>query len=272
MKKTVLLVIAFVAILTAAVVSAVYVTGDEYQSELEAAANNVVTEQIEETDVVVAEPEQTEEVEEVESEPESEYIEYVVEAGDSLWAIADKFYDDGNLYTKVASDNEMGVTDVIHPGDVLKIFSAEYDTASISEVEYAAAPVEDTSVEVINTSSYDGDMSVEEAIAILRDVPSTDTSGMEYLGTYRITGYDPHCAHCCGKTDGITASGRQAEFGVTVGCNSLPLGTEVYIEGYGFYRIDDTGGMSMNVIDIAAPSHDVCYTLTNNSVNVWIVS
>lgn len=215
------------------------------------------------------------EEEEVEPEPEPEYIEYTVEAGDSLWSIASNHYGDGNLYTKIAADNGIKVTDVIHPGDVLKIFPE--DTATAVAVQYSSVPVEDIEeepkpVEVINTSSFNGDMDMEEAIAILRDVPSTDTSGMEYLGTYRITGYDPHCSHCCGKTDGITASGRQAEFGVTAGCNSLPLGTEVYIEGYGFYRIDDTGGMSNNVIDIAAPSHDVCYTLTNNSVNVWIVS
>lgn len=215
-------------------------------------------------------------VSEIEESDEPEYIEYTIVAGDSLWKIAKEFYGNGNLYTKIASDNGITTNDVIHPGNILHIYSEEM---TASNVQYSSAPVEDievesiassSEVEVIGTSSFDGDMSVEEAVAILRDVPSTDTSGMTYLGNYKITGYDPHCSHCCGKTNGITASGNPAEFGVSVGCNSLPLGTEIYIEGYGFYRVDDRGGMSSNLIDIAAPSHEACYTLTG-SANVYLV-
>ena len=37
---------------------------------------------------------------------------------------------------------------------------------------------------------------------------------IEYIGTHKITGYDI-CVSCCGKTDGITASGEQAIVGIT---------------------------------------------------------
>lgn len=52
---------------------------------------------------------------------------------------------------------------------------------------------------------------------------------MVYLGEYRITGYDL-CMDCCGKTDGITASGTQASVGRTCAAGSgLPFGTRIFI-------------------------------------------
>ena len=213
-------------------------------------------------------------------EAEPEYIEYTVQAGDSLWSIAQDYYGSGKNYVALAAYNDMATSDYIHPGDVLKVQNSEDIDLEAVAIEYEAATAEavDTSESVVTTtspvlgaSSFDGDMDYDQAVALLKDGTSVDTSNMEYMGNWRITGYDPHCAHCCGKTNGITASGNQAEFGTSAGCNNLPLGTIIYIEGYGTYRIDDRGGMSTNHIDIAAPSHDVCYQLTGHA-NVYVVS
>lgn len=244
--------------------------------------------QTEEPDVVVEETTTIEEEEKeevpVEEEPveeaEPEYIEYTVQAGDSLWSIAQDYYGSGKNYVALAAYNDMAASDYIHPGDVLKVQNFEDIDLEAVAIEYEAATAEaaDTSESVVTTtspvlgaSSFDGDMDYDQAVALLKDGSSVDTSNMEYMGNWRITGYDPHCAHCCGKTNGITASGNQAEFGTSAGCNNLPLGTIIYIEGYGTYRIDDRGGMSTNHIDIAAPSHDVCYQLTGHA-NVYVVS
>lgn len=215
----------------------------------------------------------------VDPSPTPEYMEYTVKAGDSFWKISEDHYGDGSMYTSILAYNEMDFNDVIHPGDVIKI--ANYDIAinEVSEVqtyeEITQEVVETTPTPVSNTSygltSFNGDMSVTEAVAIIKDQPDLDTTGMTYMGNWKITGYDPHCDHCCGKHDGITASGNQAEFGVSVGCNNLPLGTKIYIEGYGVFRVDDRGGMSKNHIDIAAPSHDACYQMTGNA-NVYVIS
>lgn len=246
------------------------------------------TNQTEESDVVVEETTTikatTEEEVPVEEEPveeaEPEYIEYTVQAGDSLWSIAQDYYGSGKNYVALAAYNDMATSDYIHPGDVLKVQNSEDIDLEAVAIEYEAVTAEaaDTSESVVTTtspvlgaSSFDGDMDYDQAVALLKDGSSVDTSNMEYMGNWRITGYDPHCAHCCGKTNGITASGNQAEFGTSAGCNNLPLGTIIYIEGYGTYRIDDRGGMSTNHIDIAAPSHDVCYQLTGHA-NVYVVS
>lgn len=98
-----------------------------------------------------------------------------------------------------------------------------------------------------------------------------DVSSYEFVGTKYITGYDPYCYHCCGSTSGLTASGVEAQINYTVAAGSkYPLGTTLYIEGYGYYVVEDRG-VGNNTIDIACDSHASCYTVTNRSVNVYIV-
>ena len=75
------------------------------------------------------------------------------------------------------------------------------------------------------------------------------------VGTYRLTAYC-HCAICCGTAGQPTASGVMPEVGVTVACNDPRLwGKEVYIDGYGTYIVQDTGGMDIRTIDIFFGDH-----------------
>ena len=50
----------------------------------------------------------------------TEYIEYTVKKGDSLWCIAERFYSRGDKYKIIYNDNNLKST-VIHIGDKLKI-------------------------------------------------------------------------------------------------------------------------------------------------------
>ena len=95
--------------------------------------------------------------------------------------------------------------------------------------------------------------------------------GLELVGYYKVTGYDPYCEHCCGKSDGITASGAQAQFNHTVAMNDLPFGTKIYMPGYGVYYVEDRGGSKVGV-DIACDGHDACYAVTASNVPVYIVT
>lgn len=101
-----------------------------------------------------------------------------------------------------------------------------------------------------------------------------DTSTFQYYGDFRITGYSPYCAHCCGgSTSGLTASGNNAVCGYTVSCTKdIPFGTTLYIEGYGFYVVEDRGVPYKDLIDIACPSHEDCYPITGYDIPVYIVS
>ena len=59
--------------------------------------------------------------------------------------------------------------------------------------------------------------------------------------TWTVTAYCA-CAKCCGKTDGITASGEPVEAGVTVAADpAIPFGTRILVEGIGERVVMDRG-------------------------------
>jgi 3D (Asp-Asp-Asp) domain-containing protein len=79
--------------------------------------------------------------------------------------------------------------------------------------------------------------------------------------TFKITSYCS-CVKCCGKSDGIMASGKKVYNGACA-MNWLPFGTKVRIEGLGIYTVEDRGAKSLfgsktnriKHIDIWMPSH-----------------
>lgn len=99
---------------------------------------------------------------------------------------------------------------------------------------------------------------------------SKPVNNLIYLGKYKLT-YYCSCVKCCGKSDGITASGKKVQEGLTVACNSLPLGTKISIEGH-IYEVQDRGGMKPNVIDIYVNSHQKALNLgVKRNVDVYKV-
>lgn len=86
----------------------------------------------------------------------------------------------------------------------------------------------------------------------LTTVKFEDIPDLEELGTYKLTAYCA-CSKCCGKSDGITASGTKATAGRTVAASGFSFGTELYING-NTYVVEDRGVPS-GVIDIYFDSH-----------------
>lgn len=111
---------------------------------------------------------------------------------------------------------------------------------------------EKTEIKVEVTSR--GDSKRAEAAAA-----ANKSSNSSYLGKYKLT-YYCSCSKCCGKSDGITASGKKAQEGITVANNSLPLGTKISINGH-IYIVQDRGGMASNVIDVFVSSHQKALNL-----------
>lgn len=60
-------------------------------------------------------------VEEAVAEPEPAARTYTVASGDTLWAIAEQFYGDGNKYQVIADASGISNPDLIQPGQVLTI-------------------------------------------------------------------------------------------------------------------------------------------------------
>lgn len=79
-----------------------------------------------------------------------------------------------------------------------------------------------------------------------------------YIEDVTLTAYCP-CAECCGKSDGITATGTQAQQGVTIAVDPdvIPLGAWVEVDGHVF-RAEDVGGcVCGNHIDVYFDGHEM---------------
>lgn len=83
----------------------------------------------------------------------------------------------------------------------------------------------------------------------------TEETTPESLGVFKITAYCA-CSKCCGKSDGITASGVKATAGRTVAVDtSIPFGTILIIDGHEYVAEDRGGSITENRIDIFMENH-----------------
>lgn len=71
------------------------------------------------------------------------------------------------------------------------------------------------------------------------------------------TAYCP-CEKCCGKTNGITATGTKATAGRTIAVDpkQIPYGTEVVIDGHTYVAEDCGGAIKGDHIDIFFDRHE----------------
>ncbi|MBR1673998.1 MAG: 3D domain-containing protein [Eubacterium sp.] len=104
-----------------------------------------------------------------------------------------------------------------------------------------------------------------ETVAVESDEPSGT-----YLGEFVATAYCA-CVYCCGKTDGITASGTQCTAGRTIAADTsiFPFGTELVIDGH-TYVVEDVGGaIGGHRIDIYFDSHQEALNYGRRTVQVY---
>ena len=93
------------------------------------------------------------------------------------------------------------------------------------------------------------------------------------LGVWTVTAYC-NCEICCGEyAAGYTASGTLATEGRTVACNSLPMGTEIIIDGHE-YIVEDTGWTPYGEawIDLYFDSHDAAIAFGVQEKEVYLLA
>lgn len=94
------------------------------------------------------------------------------------------------------------------------------------------------------------------------------------MGNFKLTFYCA-CSSCSGGYGAGTATGTRCTEGRTIAVDPrvIPLGSKVYIEGFGDFIAEDTGGaIKGNKIDIYLSDHDRCYELGVTSANVYLMS
>ena len=81
------------------------------------------------------------------------------------------------------------------------------------------------------------------------------------------------CSKCCGKTNGITASGTKATVGRTIAApSSYSFGTKIELEGLGTYIVEDRGGaIQGNKIDVFFASHSEALAFGRKQIRMRVV-
>ena len=89
--------------------------------------------------------------------------------------------------------------------------------------------------------------------------------GIQCLGTWRITAY--YATGCA------TASGVYPEVNVTAAHNSLPFGTQLYIEGLGFWTVQDRGPgyLGADWMDLYLEDYGTCVQFGEHYANVYLI-
>ena len=159
--------------------------------------------------------------------------------------------------TKVAQEGVNGVSKIT---EVTKYVNGEVADVSVTE-------------EVISEPT---DKIILEGTKEVPTVPGTETVEYSRVLTMNATAYCP-CSICCGSySNGYTANGTKAGYGVAaVDTSVIPLGTKLYVEGYGYAIAADTGGaIKGNRIDLCYGSHQAALNsgFGHTNVKVYILS
>ncbi len=150
--------------------------------------------------------------------------------------------------------------------EAAKALAAEQAAAAAA----AKAEAEKKAAALVYTPLYGRTVKYVPSAAIPASVQAHGT----LMGKYKLTFYCG-CEQCCGKwSDGITSSGATAAEGRTIAVDPsvIPIGTKVYIEGFGDFIAEDVGGaIKGNKIDIYLNDHSRCYDLGVKYANVFVV-
>ncbi|WP_046174461.1 LysM peptidoglycan-binding and 3D domain-containing protein [Domibacillus indicus] len=169
---------------------------------------------------------------------------YTVKAGDTLFKIATAH---GISVESLKSINGLS-SNLIYPGEQLST------NGSAAPVQAASAPAQHTT----------------QAAA----QPVQESAPQGKTITVTATAYTAECAGCSGITaTGIDLRSQPNKKVIAVDPNVIPLGTRVYVEGYGEAIAGDTGGaIKGNKIDLHVPNNDAAYSWGVRTVNVTILN
>ncbi|MGV3465190.1 MAG: LysM peptidoglycan-binding domain-containing protein [Heyndrickxia sp.] len=171
---------------------------------------------------------------------------YEVQNGDTVWDIAKKYQVTAE---QIKSWNQLS-TDLIYPNDELVVYPEE-DTKEIQK-ENPTKKVESSSAKNTNVAAKPA----KESKPTTKQAANKNTDSVKRVIHMRATAYTANCEKCSGITaTGINIKKHPEKKVISVDPNVIPLGSKVYVEGYGYAIAADTGGaIKGNKIDIFIPS------------------
>lgn len=185
---------------------------------------------------------------------------YTIVPGDTLAKISQKV---NVSIANLVAWNNIASADHIYAGDVIALNEASKHLAKVTTIQVAqtaqVAPVAQQATKQVAQSQ-------QAQAAPTNDVAKTLTMSA--------TAYTAYCAGC----SGVTANGTDLRANpglkvVAVDPSIIPLGTKVWVEGYGTAIAADTGGaIKGNKIDVFIPTEEGALAWGRKTVTVKILN
>ncbi|WP_217586333.1 LysM peptidoglycan-binding and 3D domain-containing protein [Lentibacillus saliphilus] len=225
---------------------------------------------------------------------------YEVEKGDNLWSIAqryntsvDRLIDINNLKTTVIQPKQkiaLYETYEVKKGDTLTDISNIYHVSIAELMEWnnlysdliligQELRIKETGTKIDQQNAIAAKQAVNtntKAKTVSRSVSNNDTSKQKVEGrtiAVTATAYTAECTGCSGITyTGVDLNKNRHAKVIAVDPNLIPLGSKVYVEGYGYATAEDIGGaIKGNRIDIHVPTKTEAFNWGVREVNVTII-
>ncbi|MFP5108461.1 LysM peptidoglycan-binding domain-containing protein [Neobacillus sp. C211] len=186
---------------------------------------------------------------------------YAVKQGDTLWDIA---MDYQVTVSQLKEWNKL-TTDLIHPGLNLLIYEG-LNTTNTTVTEKQTKPAAPTA------SAKPAAQAPKESEPAVEAASTTNTSSREI--TVKATAYTASCEGCSGTTaTGINLIDNPNKKVIAVDPSVIPLGSKVYVEGYGEAIAGDTGGaIKGNRIDVFIPAEQDAINFGVKQLKVTILN
>ncbi|WP_053360736.1 LysM peptidoglycan-binding domain-containing protein [Bacillus sp. FJAT-27251] len=196
----------------------------------------------------------------------------LVSKGDTLWNISQVY---GVSVDNLMKWNSLS-SDLIHPGLALTIYTDVHNavpvkTEKAQNVQNVSAKAKKAPAQNAAPAKTTAQAKAKAPVAQTAAAQTSAPSGKEIM--VEATAYTADCAGCIGITKtGVDLKANPNAKVIAVDPNVIPLGTKVYVQGYGYATAEDIGGaIKGNRIDVFIPEQSDALAWGRKQVKVTIV-
>lgn len=193
---------------------------------------------------------------------------YIVSKGDTLWQISRQH----NVTVEAIKEWNNLKSDLISPGQVFTLYP---NAKAVKAVPVTLAETAVPKASNKNAAEKPAKLAAEvkSASETAKPAEPVKEEKADTILTMEATAYTATCEGCSGITaTGINLKENPNQKVISVDPNIIPLGTKVYVEGYGKAIAGDTGGaIKGNKIDVFIPSKEDAIKYGRKTVKVTIL-